>query len=121
MLPTWRLIAVSGLALMANAHNADQIECGLVTIKSNVSGRAMADHQLPKLPPRATADPGMSAQDFDSASYVTNGRERRTRRRIEQELHDALKVFDRSVGIDYPRHRTAFGRRTARPRALASR
>lgn len=106
---------------MANAHHADKIECRLVAIKRDISARSVTDDQFPKISARAAADPGMMTEDLDSASYLSDGRQRRTGRRIEQELHDALKIFNRSFGIDYPRHRTAFGRRTARPRALASR
>lgn len=106
---------------MPNTKHADQVECGLMAIERDVSARAVADDELPQVAPRTPADPRVIAEDFDGASYLAERRERGTRRRIEQEFHDALKIFNRSFGIDYPRHRTAFGRRTARPRAFASR
>jgi hypothetical protein len=40
---------------------------------------------------------------------------------LQQKLDDALKVTQRAGGIDYPRHRTALGRRGFSPRAFAAR
>ena len=106
---------------MTNAQYAYQVERDIESIQGEIAARAIADHQLPDLTPNPAADARMPFEHFDRGPHLPERLRRCFGRAFEQELDKALKIFERRRGVDYTRHRTAFGRRAFRPRAFASR
>ena len=106
---------------MPHAQHPHQVERRLEAIKRQIAARAMADYELADLRTDTAADPRMIAQHVQRAANPAHTKRRRSGRCLEQKLHYAFEILERRFRVDYPRHRTALGRRAARPFALASR
>lgn len=107
---------------MPDAGYRDGVERCIELIEREVTGGAVANHQLAQLSADAPPYPWMRGENIDgSADLGKRGRGRLRRRVFNQEIHDALKVAERRRRIDYLRQRTALGRCALRPRILASR
>jgi len=90
-------------------------------VQRKVAARPVSDHELAQRSLHAAADARMTGEDLDRIGYLGDGLFDGFGRGIKQELDNALQVSKCGGGIDYPRHRTARGRRGLPPRALAAR
>lgn len=106
------LPSVSGFALVAHRDDPNQMALGRVFVERDVSGVSMRDDELPQGRPRpdASANFGMTLEDFQAALDLIDVSERGGGIPGEIELPYSFEVGERFLGENDHASRRDFGR-----------
>ena len=112
--------SVTRLALMPYSQYSNNVECGIQTIESEISGCPARDDEFANMIVYSSPDERMYFENADCASDAIKRLRRPLGRGLQQEFNNTFKVGECLVSVDCLRHCAGLGLVALRPATLAS-